>query len=245
MKKTTFITTFSKKGYDNHGKYWIESFLENTNNVNAIIFADFDLQVNDDRIKILNFDEAMPEHKNWIDLFEKLHKDKGQCKLGIVFSYKSFVIMYALSKMSEYVVWLDSDCVFKKNTYDDFAQKVLNNKFISVQVDKVSEKNDWKSEEHVESGIVIFDMDHPDKNKFLNRFEEMYSPESMAKMQEPYDGFVIRRVCKEIDFVDLFPPNYTIKYLDPNQTFIHPEVQQRFIHNIGNKGYLDILTNSI
>jgi hypothetical protein len=190
---------------------------------------------------VLNFNEHIPEHKDWVDSFKVLHPHKGECVLGITFSYKAFVMMYALNNLSDYVVWLDSDCVFKENTYKDFAQKVLNGKFIAVQVDKVSEKGDWKPEEHIESGIVVFDVEHPDKNKFLNRFKELYDPATMAKMVEPYDGFVISRTCTEIDFVDLFPPNYTITHLDPNLTFIHPELQQRFIHNIGNKGYLDIL----
>jgi len=243
IKPTTFVTTFSESGYHTHGKHWIESFIKNTLNVDAVIFVDFDLYIPDSRIKVLNFNDFIPEHQDWVDSFSSLHENKGMCKLGITFSYKAFVMMYALNKLSGYVVWLDSDCVFKENTYNNFARTVLDGKFIAIQVDKVEEKGDWKPEEHVESGIVVFDMEHPDKNKFLNKFKELYDPATMAKMVEPYDGFVIRRVCREIDFVDLFPANYTITHLDPSLTFIHPELQQRFIHNIGSKGYLDILSS--
>jgi hypothetical protein len=173
-KNTTFITTFSLNGYNAHGKYWIESFIKNTSNVNAIIFVDFELSISDPRIKVLNFNDYIPEHKTWVETFNGLHKNEKEKKLGVVFSYKAFVMMYALNNLSEYVVWLDSDCIFKPNAYTDFAQNVLNNKFISIQVDKVVENDWWKTEDHVESGIVIFDMDHPNKTKFLNKFKELY-----------------------------------------------------------------------
>jgi len=235
MKNTIFVTTFSAKSYNDHGKYWIESFIKNTSNVNAIVFVDFNLFISDPRIKVLNFNDFIPEHKDWVEAFNSLHKNDHERKLGVKFSYKSFVMLYALNNLSEYVIWLDSDCIFKPNTYDDFAQKVLNNKFISVQVDKVAINDWWKKEEHVESGIVVFDMDHPDKTKFLNKFKELYHPENMAKMERPYDGFVIMRSCREVDFADLLPPNYTIMDLDSNLTFIHPELKQRLIHNIGHK----------
>lgn len=236
MKKTTFITTFSQRGYNDHGKYWIETFIKNTSDVNAVIFVDFELYISDPRITILNFNDVIPEHKIWVDKFNSfLFNDDREKRLGIKFSYKSFVMMYALDHISEYVVWLDSDCVFKQNSYANFAQAVLDNKFISVQVDKVAINDWWKTEDHVESGIVIFDMDHPDKDTFSNRFKRLYEPNCMSEMTKPYDGFVIMNACREVQFVDLLPPNYTIMGLDPNLTFIHPELKERFIHNIGHK----------
>lgn len=237
MKKTTFITTFSSRGYEAHGKHWIQTFIENTTDVYATIFVDFELPSPDPRIEVLNFDHCIPQHKTWVNTFKPLHKDDRERGLGVTFSYKAFVMMYALHNMSDYVVWLDSDCVFKKNVHNNFAEKSLHNKFIAIQVDKVAINDIWKTEEHAESGIVVFDMNHPDKNKFLNKFEEMYDPIAMSKMVMPYDGFVIRRACREIDFIDLFPKDYTMKTLDSGATFIHPELQQRFVHNIGNKGY--------
>ena len=232
-KKTTFITTFSHKGYETHGKDWIESFIKNTYNVYAVVFVDFDLKISDKRIKVLNFNECIPTHADWINSYISLNKNKQQEKDGIKFSYKAFVMMYALKHLSEYVVWLDSDCVFKDNTYYNFAEKILDNKFIAVQVDKVDVNEIWKSEDHAESGIVVFNTEHQDKNKFLSEFEKLYEPYNVAQMNLPYDGFVIMRSCKELDFVDLFPPGYTIKSVSPDDTFIHPEVKQRFIHYIG------------
>ena len=244
IKPTTFVTTFSQKNYFDYGQRWIETFIKNTSDVNAVIFTDFDLPSPDARVTILNFDELIPEHKSWLEEFSttytkhtKAERNEYERLFGIRFSYKAHVIMYAIAHMAGYVVWLDGDCVFKPNSYSNFASSILENNFIAVQVDKVAANDEWKTEDHVESGIVVFDMDHPDKNKFLDKFTELYDPTTIAQMERPYDGFVLMRTCRSINFVDLLPPNYTITDLDPTLTFIHPELQQRFIHDIGNKGH--------
>lgn len=235
MKNTTFITTFSQKGYKHYGKSWIDSFVKNTSDVKAVIYTDFELYVSDSRITVLNFNEEIPNHKQWIDQYNGLRQYDKEKPLGIKFSYKSFVIIHALKNLSEYVVWVDGDCVFKPNMYNNLAKTVLNNKFIAIQVDKVGLNDLWKTENHVESGIVIFDSDHVDKPKFLKRFETLYEPENIAKMNKPYDGFVLMKACEDLDYEDLLPEDYTILDYNPQSTFTHYELMNRFTHNIGNK----------
>lgn len=243
-KKTTFITTFSEQGYHDYGQQWIQTFITNTSDVQASIFTDFDLPSPDPRIIILNFNELIPEHKVWISEFNTTYtahinteRYKFERQAGIKFSYKAHVIMYALTHMTDYIVWLDGDCVFKPNVYVEFANAVLKNNFIAMQVDKVRDNDVWKIEDHVESGIVVFDLDHPDKQLFLKSFTNQYKPMHMATMSQPYDGFVIMRACKNINiqYEDLFPPEYTIFDLNPDLTFIHPELKSRFVHYIGHQ----------
>jgi hypothetical protein len=239
MKQTTFITTFSERGYNDYGKRWIDTFLENTSDVNAAIFTEFDLPSPDARVTVLNFDKFIPEHKSWLAEFNTAYtnatRDEYQRQFAIRFSYKAFVMMYAIEHMVGYVVWLDGDCVFKPNSYSKFARLILENNFIAIQVDKIRDNDIWKSEDHAESGIVVFDLDHPDRQAFLESFKYHYDAVRMAAMIQPYDGFVIMRLCKNINYVDLLPADYTIVDLDPELTFIHPELKQRFVHYIGNK----------
>lgn len=242
-KKTTFITTFSKKGYHDYGKRWIDTFIENTSDVHAVILTDFDLTVSDTRITVLNFDQVIPTHKQWIAEFDTAYtnaeRHQFERQFGIRFSYKAHAMMYAMECLTGYVVWLDGDCVFKPNSYVDFASSILENNFIAVQIDKFESTLIWRSEDHVESGIVVFDLDHPDRETFLKSFKTHYEPVHMASMPQPYDGFVIMRVCKKtnIKYNDLLPPDYTIFHNEPHLTFIHPELKSRFIHYIGNKPY--------
>jgi hypothetical protein len=237
QKSTVFVTTFSEKGYHDYGKRWIDTFIENTADVSAIIYTDFDLSIPDTRVTVLNYNQVIPEHIQWVDTYTNI---EGVCTphekaLGIKFSYKSFVMMHALNNLNGYVIWLDGDCIFKINSYANLAKSVLNDRFIAIQVDKVCENDEWKAENHAESGIVMFDADHKDKEHFLYNFTQLYEPSLVASMIRPYDGFIIMRSCGNIEYVDLLPPNYTISHCDPELTFIHPELKSRFIHYIGHK----------
>lgn len=236
MKKIKYITTFSKNGYEVYGKTWINSFLSNVNDSNVIaeIYVDFPLQVSSDKIIIKDYDSAVPNHKDWITEFEsKYNGAQYNKKMGVRFSFKSFVMMHALENNNDcYVIWLDGDCIFQSNqSYSDFVEPILNNKFVAVQ----REHNG--GDDHCESGIVIFDTTHKDKQKFLDKFKSCYEINNIIQMGSPYDGFVVYRCAKQIDYVDL-----NLGYgrggiqSDPNETFLNPELKKRFIHNIGITG---------
>ena len=56
-------------------------------------------------------------------------------------------------------------------------------------------------------------------------------------MQEPFDGFVIYKCLDGIDYIDLNNGyGYDGIQSDPDKTFLHPELNKRFLHNIGPGG---------
>ena len=120
-----------------------------------------------------------------------------------------------LSKISEYVL----SCYFFKN-----------GESLACQVE------DWN---HVESGIIIFDVENPKLEKYKLNFKSIYSIEGIMNFGEPYDGFVVRRALhhSEIEYYDL-NKDFGIGGIqsDPTQTFLHPEIKKRFTHNIGITG---------
>ena len=151
----------------------------------------------------------------------------------IRFSHKGFTIQHALDTIKEgYVIWLDGDVVFKDFSHTNFPQILLeNNEVMACQVEDGN---------HVESGILIFDVEHPDIEKFKESFKFNYSLEEiLTTYGEPYDGFVVRRslINSEINYYDL---NKEFGrggiQSDPNETFLHPEINNRFTHNIGITG---------
>ena len=236
MKPIKFITTFSKTGYEVYGKKWIETFTKNTQgqNVSADIYVDSPPYVLDSRINLINFDYAIPHHKSWVEEFNlRFTGSVYNKKMGVRFSYKSFVMQYALDNNSGcYLIWLDGDCIFKENEmFDNFQESLLDNKFIAVQREQVG------GDDHCESGFVLFDTDHQDKQKFNDQFKANYEINNIIKMGSPYDGFVIYRSLKNIDYVDL-NLGYSKGGIqsDPNETFLHPELNKRFLHNIGPGG---------
>lgn len=235
MKKIKFITTFSKNGYEVYGKEWINSFSNNVkeSDITVDLYIDFPLNVTDTRINILNYDSVLPEHKIWLTNFETMYNGSHyNKKMGMRFSYKSFVMQHALDNNSDcYLIWLDGDCIFKPNQSYSELPNVLNGKFIAVQ----REING--GDDHCESGFVMFDVDHLDKQIFSQQFKENYKIENIIHMGSPFDGFVIYRSLNTIDYVDL-NKGYGRGGIqsDPNETFLHPEINKRFLHNIGPTG---------
>ena len=239
MKNIKFVTTFSANGYQVYGKTWIESFLEKTKkypNITAKIYVDgLDIsQFNYNKIEVVDYDSEIPTHKSWVELFKNQSKhDTWNRDLGIKFSFKSFVMIDSLKKISDgYVVWLDADCVFMLDDFENWPESLLNNTFMACQREHGSE--------HVESGIIIFDSEHSDKNQYINEFESYYlDPNKFNNFGQFFDGYAVGRTLNiiNIPYVDL-----NEKYgkggiqSDPNCTFLNPEIQKRFVHNIGITG---------
>lgn len=235
MKPIKIITTFSKNGYAVYGKKWIESYTKHVKdtNVSVDLYVDFELPAHN--VNVVNYDLAIPEHKSWLQEFNALY-DGGlfyNKKMAMRFSYKAFVMQHALKNNSGcYLMWLDGDCVFKEDQdFSQFPENILNEKFIAVQREKTH------GDDHCESGIVIFDTDHIDKQKFLNAFIENYTIQNTIHMNQPYDGFLIYKSLDGLDYTDLNDGHgiYGIQS-DPTMTFLNPELKKRFLHNIGSTG---------
>jgi hypothetical protein len=239
-KPVTFFTTFHKNGYDLYGKVWIDSFIKNVatkrNNIRAIIYAHDipTLKINHPQIQVLDYDTILPEHKRWKEEFLKRSSHSNHIKdFTVRFSHKGFVIQHALSTIKEgYAIWADGDVVFKDAPYDNFPNILFDNQ--QVLACQVEDGN------HVESGILIFDTQHTDLQKFIAAYKKNYSlDEIVNNYEEPYDGHVARRSLdhSQVSYNDL-NKNFGRGGIqsDPNETFLHPEIKSRFTHNIGITG---------
>lgn len=240
MKNIKFITTFNSNGYYVYGQSWIESFLEFTkeyDNITAEIYVnDMNLSLFDfgSKIKVLDFNLAIPQHSTWVNMFkEKSTHDSWNRDLGIKFSYKSFVMLEALKNNNDcYVIWLDGDSIFKSYDFENFPEKLLSENFLACQRESGSE--------HVESGIIIFDSQHKDKQLFIDCMNFFYSDlNAFNEFGQFFDGFVVGRTINMINikYIDL-NENYGKGGIqsDPSCTFLNPELKKRFHHNIGITG---------
>ena len=230
-----FVTSFNKNGYELYGKDWIKSFLKISNYYNKfkakIYYQDFKPDIHRPNLLWENFYD-IPNHKEWVEEFLNKSNHTDYVKtMTIRFSHKAFVINYALNyNGDQYVIWLDGDCIFNNTEYDNFPENILNKKFLACQVENAKDLN------HIESGILIFDRKHKDTKIFNNAFRKLYDIDNIIQMGEPFDGFVIFKTLLQtnLDFVNLneVHGNGGIQS-DPTQTFLHPEIKQKFIHNIG------------
>ena len=236
MRQIKIITTFSRNGYDVYGKTWIDTFSNNVKDKNVLVdlYVDFPITITDNRIRIVDYNIAIPNHFSWLKEFEERY-DGGASynkKMAMRFSYKAFVMQHAIEHNNDILIWLDGDCVFKPaQDFNIFPENILNENFIAVQ----REANG--GDDHCESGFVAFDLKHSDKEKFLRQFKEVYKLENVIHMNQPYDGFLIYKSLNGINYTDL-NDGYGKGGIqsDPGETFLNPILQCRFLHNIGLTG---------
>jgi hypothetical protein len=238
MKNIKFITTFSKSGYEVYGKTWIQSFLDKTknyNNITAELYVDEVPNLDNlDKITFYNYQSSIPEREIWQNLFvnNSIH-DQWNKDLAIKFSFKSFVMIHALKNTNDgYVIWLDADCIFLGSSFDNWPEILLKDTFVACQREYGCE--------HVESGIIIFDSNHNDKQKYVDKFESLYMiPSQFNAFGQFFDGYAVGRTLDTINipYVNL-NENYGIGGIqsDPGCTFLNPEIKSRFSHNIGITG---------
>lgn len=262
--KILFFTTFNDRGYDLYGKAWIKTFIaqaEKNNNICArIYYENFVPDIQHDSIEYVKFADAIPHHSSWImEYFLKTQHKSYTQNMTVRFSHKAFVIQHALKNTNTgYVIWLDGDCVFKDADYSNFPETLIKDKFLACQIEYRTDT----VVKHVESGILVFNPAHSDKQAFLKMFEEFYQVDHIIQMPNdnvdhncshvpwadygPYDGFILHKTLMSTgtDFIDLNELSASGEFTgDPEATFLHPELKSRFVHNIGHDGknlYTDI-----
>jgi mannosyltransferase OCH1-like enzyme len=235
-KEVLFFTTFNKNGYDLYGKTWVQTFIKVANYYNKfkakIYYEGFKPKEVHPSIQWVDFKQEIPHHEQWKQEYLQRNNHADYVKTMCVrFSFKGFVIQDVLKKHNnDYLIWLDGDCIFKNEDFTKFPSDILQDKFLACQMEHAHDLN------HIESGILIFNGKHKDKDIFNKHFIENYKVNNVVKMGEPYDGFIVSKslITSKLSFVNL-----NEKYgkggiqSDPNLTFLHPEINKRFHHNIG------------
>lgn len=240
----TFFTTFNDHGFTLYGKQWLTTFLRNVDrdnpNIHVRVYTEnVDTPFVHNRIEFLDFNESIPEHSVWKQQFSIENSITDQLiRLETVrFSHKAFAIQHALNSIkTDYAIWLDGDCVFHKESYNGFIESIMGNNFLACQLE---ENNSDDSGNHIESGILIFDMNHDDTKRFVEQFSINYKIENLSSLNKPFDGYIINKTLSQLD----------VKYTNLNSgfgmpgiqgetehTFLHPEISKRFTHNIGATG---------
>ena len=261
MDFITFFTTFNEEGYILYGRAWVRTFINAigaNRNIKARIYCEgFKPDIHHDFVEYVDFAEAIPEHRKWKVEYLKYTKHMKYTKdMTVRFSHKAFVIQHAIKNPStQFMVWLDGDCIFKPSEYSSFASSLTGGKLLACQVESIEDT----PISHVESGVLIFDTDHPDLDTLVDAYKFFYTPKELIKMPNdncdtkgtgnwqdygPYDGFILHKslVATGIDFQNLNSTELVESPVaTPDETFHHPELNSRFVHNIGHAGKLEYM----
>lgn len=229
------FTTFSESGYKEYGKRWLESMETNWPEANLTIYTDFDLQINN--VKVIDFNTCFPHHQDFkhkiLEKFKnKGHKGPGIGQKTVKFSYKAFCIAHELQiNKAGFTIWSDGDVQVIRPVNIDFYS-LLENKFLACQLENVNKNN-----LHIESGILFFNSYMNQTAKFGELLYNFYNTDKLFTIKKPYDGYVIAKILHQhnMPYVDLNADfNVKNKRSLKEETFLHPILNQHFVHWIGN-----------
>lgn len=189
----TVITTLHKDGYELYGKEnldtWTKFF---PSSWNIHYYAEKHNAKLDQRVTVLDFDQTCPE---WQDFYFEVKnrfsndpknsdsKRKNWYKKALRWSFKMFALMHSMkTKPSRYIVWLDADVLAKNNPPINWVESCLANTCLAGQLEFI------KNGGHVETGILIIDLDHPESQKLYDWIEKGYIKKEILKESKAWDG---------------------------------------------------------
>jgi hypothetical protein len=199
------ITTLHEDGYNLYGSEhiatWVEYF---PTSWNIVYYAEKHSPEFNNRVEVVDFDVECSNWQNFYDTVkQKIENDPRRSDIKIMnwykkalrWSFKMFALMHALKNTSErYVVWLDSDVIALRRPKDDWINTCLNGQCLAGQLEFIKEGG------HVETGILIIDLHHPDIDKLYNWIALGYIENKILEEKKAWDGIWIAKLVQSNSF---------------------------------------------
>lgn len=168
---------------------------------------------------------TLPEKNNLWEGAWRYHKSRR-------YIWKGVGTYTAVSqKLAKYVIWVDIDVeVINPENYTKLLN--INNKVLGTLIYDQGPIRHWSSVISAESGIVVFDTEHPDCTPFMQEYWDFYTSQRMwTDVSRPHDNYVLGEVSKTFDV-----HNFVIKESAPLDPFGSTVFGDDFTHHIGMKG---------
>lgn len=205
--KIGIVTTFSDKGYEEYGKYFLSSckkFLDTS--ITLYVYVDNIDIVEEKNIIVRNLESSVPELKE----FKLRHKNKiPQSFLhdAVRFSHKSYCIYHASKTTNvDYLIWLDADTeIYNYIDQDYLLQFISNNIFVSF----IGRPN------YSETGFLAFNLNHSHSKDFFEELESYYRLDTIYTLEGQLDCHVFDAArkkfeeCNQILTLNLSPEGIT------------------------------------
>jgi hypothetical protein len=190
--KVKILTTLSQEYWNNTGQYTVK-FWEN------FIPSDWELWLHDTPNLGIKNNNSMPTKDKdvWMeqaaDVAASIPKDKhpfGYYREWKKFGHKSFAQWEAYeADPTGIMIWIDSDVVMKKMFDTSIISRALNGKFCGYfgrdRVDPaVNKKVRNYGRYNVETGIIVYDLDHPVAKEFFETQKNIYLSNEVFKLYD-------------------------------------------------------------
>jgi hypothetical protein len=233
MENVTIVSTWSDSGWNVYGKKWVESakrFLPKEWHVK--IYAN----KKSNNFKWVSWEEAFPIWNMFVTKLKNaaydlnLKNPKKRFEEAHKFSFKSFVMMREIETCdTRYLIWLDGDAILQSQIPNNWPELLLDEKAMAVLFEYCEDEFI-----HCETGIVVFDLEHSDVQRYKKEFLKYYEKlDLLYSLKRPFDSFVAADVIKKhnISATNLNPPMQQIT-ADPNITFSNPLLKEYVRHYI-------------
>jgi hypothetical protein len=193
--KIGIVSTFSDKGYQEYGQFFIESCKKHINkDIEIFLYIDTVSIVPTENMKVLNLEPSCPD----LVKFKERNKDKaGKSWMwdAVRFSHKTYATFHAAETYNvDYLIWLDSDT----EIYNDISKE-----YLLTFLPKGTFVGYLGRDGTSETGFLIFDMHHPHAKDFFNRYKEFYNNDEVYTIPEWHDAYVFDHVRKELEAKNL------------------------------------------
>lgn len=190
------ITTLHEDGYKLYGKHNMQSWCEHfPQDWNISYYAEKHRPEFSERVEVKDFINACPE---WLEFYNHIQncvkretnqKQINSYRKALRWSFKMFALLHALSTCKErYLVWMDSDVSARKHPSKNWAQNIVGKSCIAGHMQTI------KGLPHVETGVLVLDMNHRDIHKVKDWIQLGYPEKQILLETKPWDGIWIAKM---------------------------------------------------
>lgn len=180
--KIGIVTTFSDSGYENYGRYFIESceqFLDET--VSLYVYVDnVDIKERKNFI-VRNLEQSIPE----LTKFKNRNKNKNPetfLQDAVRFSHKGYCIYHVATNTElDVLFWLDSDTEILDRLDSKFLLKLLPEGYFSSYLGRPN---------YTETGFLGFNLKHPYSREYFETYKWYYDSDKIYDLEGQLDCHV-------------------------------------------------------
>lgn len=198
----TVVTTLHEDGYNLYGRDNVETWTAMfPQDWNIIYYSEKHNPTLPDRVNVVDFDNTCP---GWAQFYSavqekyKLEPDpsdekrKNWYKKALRWSFKMYTVLHAIKNSNtRYLIWLDADVWASNTPKAKWIDQCLNGTGLAAQLEFI------KAGGHIETGILIFDLEHPDTQKIYDWIYEGYVNFKILDEEKPWDGIWLAKLLQK------------------------------------------------
>lgn len=232
--KYTFVTSFSQKGHEVYGKRFLESYIKHCPHP-LWVWHESQAKLNwlPEHIKWLNLDRRAGR-RQFLEKFKHMDGRQNGCyeyRLNAVdFCHKVFALEGAIYEVgargnnpAQWVVWIDSDTVFKRDIDEDLMGKLCPDDIVASYLGRLGH-------DHSECGFVAYNMDWLGR-EVIEKMVDLYHSTFLFELPQWHDSYVfdaVRRslerrgyefhnISEGVDGMDVWPHTILGDYIEHNK----------------------------